>query len=71
MDTIIITPKNKKSVPFLKHLLSNLDDVKSIKVIKEPETQLAKNLAKGLREAKAIAAGKMKGKTLDELLSGK
>ncbi len=71
MDTIIITPKSKKSVPFLKHLLSNLDDVRSVKVVKQPETQLAKNLVKGLREAKAIAAGKTKGKTLDELLGGK
>ena len=71
MDTIIITPKNKKSVPFLKHLLSNLDDVKSVKVVKQPETQLAKNLVKGLHEAKAIASGKMKAKTLDELLGGK
>ncbi|MDZ7606014.1 MAG: hypothetical protein U5K79_10610 [Cyclobacteriaceae bacterium] len=71
METIIITPKSKKSVPFLKHLLSNLDDVKSVKIVKHPETQIAKNLAKGLREAKAIAAGKMKAKTLDELLGGK
>ncbi len=71
MDTIIITPKNKKSVPFLKRLLLNLDDVKSVKVVKQPETQLAKNLAKGLLEAKAIASGKMKGKTLDELIGGK
>ena len=37
MQNIIITTKSKKSVAFLKKLLSKLDDVKNIKIVEEKE----------------------------------
>ena len=37
MQNIIITTKSKKSVAFLKKLLSKLDDVKDIKIVEEKE----------------------------------
>ena len=37
MQNIIITTKSKKSVAFLKRLLSKLDDVKNIEIIEEKE----------------------------------
>ena len=37
MQNIVITPRNKQSVVFLKKLLSKLNDVKSIEVIEERE----------------------------------
>jgi len=37
MQTIVITPKSKQSVVFLKKLLSKLNDVKSIEVVEEKE----------------------------------
>jgi hypothetical protein len=35
MQSIVITPKSKQSVVFLKKLLSNLKDVKSIEIVDE------------------------------------
>jgi hypothetical protein len=37
MQNIVIKPKNKQSVVFLKKLLSKLNDVKSIEVVDEKE----------------------------------
>ena len=37
MQNIVITPRNKQSVVFLKKLLSKLNDVKSIEVVEERE----------------------------------
>jgi len=37
MQQIVITPKSKKSAVFLKKLLLQLDDVKSIKLVEEKE----------------------------------
>jgi len=37
MQNIIITTKSKKSVAFLKRLLSKLDDVKNIEIVEEKE----------------------------------
>jgi hypothetical protein len=70
MESIIITPKSKKSIPFLKHLLSSLDDVQSVKVLKQPQSRIAKNFEIGLKEAKSIADGRKKGKSLKSLLNG-
>ena len=39
METIIIKPKSKESIPFLKHLLQTLSDVESVEVIKTSENQ--------------------------------
>jgi len=37
MQQIVITPKSKQSAVFLKKLLLQLDDVKSIKLVEEKE----------------------------------
>ncbi len=37
MQNIVITPKNKQSVVFLKKLLSKLNDVKGIEIVEENE----------------------------------
>ena len=37
MQNIVITPKNKQSIVFLKKLLSKLNDVKGIEVVEENE----------------------------------
>ncbi len=37
MQNLIITTKSKKSVAFLKRLLSKLDDVKNIEIVEEKE----------------------------------
>jgi len=68
METIIIKPKHKNSIPFLKHLLKNLSDVESIEVIKVPKTNITKSIESGLNDVKDIISGKKKGKTLKELL---
>ena len=69
METIIIQPKNKEAIPFLKHLLTNLSDVASVKVVTIPDSNVAKSIDSGLKEAKDIIAGKKSGKTLKQLLS--
>ena len=37
MQSIIVTPKNKKSGLFLKKLLSKLNDVKSVEIVEDKE----------------------------------
>jgi len=44
METIIVTPKNKKAIPFLKRLLSSLDDVDKVEVVKLPQNKAEKSL---------------------------
>lgn len=68
MDTIIVTPKNKQAIPFLKHLLASLDDVKSIKVVKATNSRVAKSIESGLNDVKDIVDGKKSSKTLKQLL---
>ena len=69
METIIIKPKNKEAIPFLKHLLSNLSDVASVKVVNNSGSHIAKSIDSGLKDAKDIISGKKHGKTLKQLLS--
>ena len=68
METLIVTPKNKQAIPFLKHLLANLTDVKSVEVVDIPDNPIAKSISAGLQDVKEIIAGKKKGKHLKELL---
>ena len=69
METIIVKPKNKEAIPFLKHLLTNLSDVASIKVVTIPGSNVAKSIDSGLKDAKDILSGKKHGKTLKQLIS--
>ncbi|MCE9539188.1 MAG: hypothetical protein K8R85_08220 [Bacteroidetes bacterium] len=69
MESIIIKPKNKKALSFLKHLLASLSDVESIEVIKVPENLVAKSISSGLKDVKEILSGKKKGKSLKQLLN--
>ena len=69
METIIIKPKSKQAIPFLKHLLTNLSDVASVKVVDMPGSRVAKSIESGLKDAKDILSGKKPGKTLKQLLS--
>ena len=75
METIVITPKNKRSIPFLKHLLSSLKEVESVEVVANernistaPKNRIAKSINSGLKDVKEMLSGKKKGKTLDQLL---
>ncbi len=68
MESIIIKPKNKQAIPFLKHLLSNLNDVESIEVVNLPKSQVAKSIEAGLNDVKEILAGKKNGKSLKQLI---
>ncbi len=68
METIIVTPKNKQAIPFLKHLLSNLNDVKSVEVVDAKDNYIAKSIEAGFQEVKEIVSGKRKAKTLKQLL---
>jgi hypothetical protein len=69
METIIVKLKNKKSLPFLKHLLNSLNEVEEIEVVTIPNNLVAKNIYQGLKETKVILSGKKKAKTLDQLLN--
>ena len=51
METIIIKPKNKNSIAFLKHLLQGLDDVESFEIVKTSDTR-KKVIAKTNKEPK-------------------
>ena len=51
METIIIKPKNKNSIAFLKHLLQGLNDVESFEIVKTPDTR-KKVIAKTNKEPK-------------------
>jgi len=68
METIIVTPKNKKSIPFLKHLLSNLNDVDKVEVVNLPQNKTEKSIEAGLKDLQDILTGKKNGKTLKQLL---
>jgi len=68
METIIITPKNKQAIPFLKHLLNSLDEVKSIEVVSATKMQVANEITEGLKDAKDLLAGKRTPKSLKQLL---
>jgi hypothetical protein len=68
METIIVKPKNKEAIPFLKHLLTNLSDVASIKVVTVPGSNVAKSIDSGLKDAKDMLSGKKQGKTLKQLI---
>jgi hypothetical protein len=67
METIIVTPKNKKAIPFLKHLLSSLDDVDKVEVVNLPQNKTEKSIETGLKELQDIISGKINGKSLKQL----
>jgi hypothetical protein len=69
MDTIVIKPKSKQSIPFLKHLLKNLSDVQSVEVVSDKKSRTAKSIEAGLKDTKDILDGKKKGKTLRQLIN--
>ena len=68
METIIIKPKSKQSIPFLKQLLSSLNEVKSVEVVDWDNSKIAKSIDSGLKDVKEILSGKKKAKTLRQLL---
>lgn len=68
METIIVTPKNKKAIPFLKHLLSTLQDVDKVEVVNLSRNQTEKSIEKGLKDLQDIIAGNKTGKSLKQLL---
>ena len=68
MDTLVVRPKNKESIPFLKELLKNLNIVESVEVVKATDNRTHKSIEAGLKDVKEIVAGKKMGKTLRQLL---
>ncbi|MEI7831130.1 MAG: hypothetical protein WCI31_15230 [Prolixibacteraceae bacterium] len=68
MDGLLVKPKNKEAIPFLKQLLNNLSNVQSVEIVKPTNSRTRKNLESGLKEVKDMVAGKKKGKTLKQLL---
>ena len=68
METIIVTPKNKKAIPFLKHLLSTLDDVDKVQVVNLPQDKTEKSIEAGLKDLQDIISGNKTGKSLKQLL---
>lgn len=68
METIIVTPKNKKAIPFLKHLLSTLEDVDRVEVVNLDLDKTEKSIEKGLKDLQDIVSGKKTGKSLKQLL---
>jgi len=68
MDALVVRPKNKESIPFLKQLLKNLNIVESVEVVKSSDSRTHKSIETGLKEVKDIVAGKKIGKTLRQLL---
>lgn len=69
MDALVVKPKNKESIPFLKQLLKNLNVVESVEVVKSPDSRTKKSIESGLKDIKDIVSGKKKGKTLKQLLN--
>jgi hypothetical protein len=65
---LLVKPKNKESIPFLKQLLNSLSVVQSVEVIKPANSRTRKSLESGLKEVKDMVSGKKKGKTLKQLL---
>jgi len=68
MEAIIVTPKNKKAIPFLKHLLNSLDNVDKVEVVNIQKNTREKSLEAGLRDLRDIISGKITGKPLKQLL---
>jgi hypothetical protein len=68
MDALVVKPKNKESIPFLKQLLKSLNIVESVEVVKSNESRTRRSIESGLKDVKEIVAGKKKGKTLRQLL---
>ena len=68
MDALVVRPKNKESIPFLKQLLKSLNVVESVEVVKSTDNRANKSIEAGLNDVKEIVAGKKKGKTLRQLL---
>ena len=68
MDALVVKPKNKESIPFLKQLLKSLNIVESVEVVKFTESRTLRSIESGLKDVKEIVAGKKKGKTLRQLL---
>jgi hypothetical protein len=68
METIIVTPKNKSSIPFLKHLLTSLNDVDKVEVVDADQYRVEESIEAGLNDLKEIISGKKTGKTLKQLL---
>jgi molybdopterin-guanine dinucleotide biosynthesis protein A len=68
METIIVTPKNKKAIPFLKHLLSTLQDVDKVEVVNLSKNRTEESIENGLKDLQDIISGKNYGKSLKELL---
>ncbi|HAH24390.1 MAG TPA: hypothetical protein DCL77_11665 [Prolixibacteraceae bacterium] len=68
MKSIIVTPKNKKAIPFLKHLLSSLDEVAKVEVVQLPQHKTEKSIEAGLKDLQDILAGNKSGKPLQQLL---
>lgn len=54
MDSIIITPKNKKSISFLKHLLSNLNEVEKVEVVNLSHSKTEESINAGVMDLKDI-----------------
>lgn len=69
MDSIIVTPKNKKSIHFLKHLLSNLNDVEKVEVVNLSHNKTEESINAGLQDLKDIISGKIKRRSLTKLLN--
>jgi hypothetical protein len=69
MDAIIVTPKNKNSIPFLKHLLTNLSDVEKVEVVSMPQNKTEESIQAGLQDLKDIISGKIQGKSIKQLLN--
>ncbi|MBE0661899.1 MAG: hypothetical protein IH597_05470 [Bacteroidales bacterium] len=64
MESIVITPKNKKAIPFLKRLLESLEQVKHVKIIKtgageeDEDSALLEEMLKGREEGFLSASEK-------------
>lgn len=68
MKSIIVTPKNKKAIPFLKHLLNTLDDVDKVEVVNLQKNKTEKGIKQGLKDLQDILSGNKPGKSLNQLL---
>ena len=72
MDTIVITPRSKKDIPFLKDLLSRLSDVKHIEVVPSStanKNKLHDDIDLGLKEIKEILEGKKQTKSFEQYIN--
>ena len=71
METIVITPRSQKSIPFLRELLTKLSDVKHIEVISSKtknNIELHKEIDAGLKEVRDIIDGKKQAKSFEQFL---